>query len=1605
MTNIQSTLLKIILFCIGLPISVFGQNFDFTASKTQGCTPLQITFTNTTDIAYRNNYNYEWTVEPAKFSTEITNVENTYIKPGKYTITMKVYTPEQQLVSTVTKIDYITAFRDPDVVIQSDKQSDCIYKNFQFSVVSEESDAPISSYMWIISDGTSYDGKVPPPHAFSYAGTHTVFVAVQDANGCTNRERRNITVKTVDEFPNATFTSSNPKSVCDETLTVQFQNTTQGTNIQSFRWEFGDGTQSTQNEVSHTYNGYGIYYAALRVMATNGCEGISMVAVRLEDFKPDIIISDSIKTLTATNKACPGTVNFSMVNNGSSTLPITKYEWDFQNNGTIDSQNPTYSTAHSAGGFAQIKLTATTAACSKSVTKNYTIEDILQVTYSPTDTFSCKLPFTVNYTAQSNIPNTTYQWFIDKNSYTGNPVQFTFLNEGFYSDSLIATSPNGCKTSLSKQKNVEIAVPKVSIVPISSPIEGCVPLTVDFNKTVTYNTISDFVKKTEWDLDNNGIFEITADGPVSRTYTKRGVYPAVVKITTNRGCEYIDTTKEKYEIVRVGHIGKGDLVFPDTILCASDILKFQYVNAIDSLIVTPFWDYISVIFEHVDNPLISSGTGTSPMNYNISAMFRDTVGEYSVKFQLDDHGCRRSYTDVDSSQCVVNYQLIGGNLVPIDTVCPPTRIFVKGPILQLTSTSKDCNDNYNYSYYLTKMINVDTTKSGEYIEWYIQKFNGFGHPISPKKLIAYNSDSIHINYDNDTLGRGNYIISVYAYNKNEDCINGLKCNCIDSVFYMTQVTDIRTVYKLQKSSVCVGDTAQFIKQPESQDIEVASWLYMRDSIFQHQIFPYIENDTLFYIFNKRDISEVIVVGQDMYGCTDTARIPVKVYQPQANFFADIVSDCLPFQTQFTDSTLHDTTIVARIWDFGNGFTQSGNDSITTTVYAQAGLTSPKLTVIDILGCSNVITRDKYIKPVVPNSIFVVQHPKLCLNHEAAFIRNTSDPNYDNNIHKYSWDFGDGTTYDGTLLDTTKHTYTQVTGITPYTVNLTAYSMSPEGNECMSSTTQTIDVKDFNPTIDTIGIDKCKEPGQKFLVFIDKTKYSKYSTVAWYKEDGDVRKLISTNKYSFQVATFDNYGDQKLILYTTSNYYGCELDSVIMDIEVPGYEAEFVADKYDVCVREDVTFTLTKQLNIDKYVSYWEFGDGNADYVNIPQTIHSYTTLPGVLDNKFKVQFIVNAPNCKPRDIYKKVTIYPVLAEFDRGVQDTDTMGCAPFTVTFYNKSAGLTASNFIWDFGDGTTSTEKNPTHTFNTTNSVYSVNLSITNNVCPDNNTKPISTHPLANVIITADTTLCYDEQTTISASGDFSAITWSPASQITNVNSATTQYIPKKSGYIFANLETNYGCKSTDSVFVYVQQYPRYQGAPDSLLLFYKTPTVLEPVKQPDSRIIAGQLYNVNNTPVQGVAYSWSPTTYLSCDNCISPNIDLQCGKPSYPSCIDFPEYIDYTVHMVDSLGCFEADTTIRFHIIIETKAALPQAFTPNNDGENDFAFVRGWGIKEFLEVKIYNRWGQLVFESNDLYRGWDGTYKGEPQAMDTYAYTIRIINTENKEEFIKGYITLLR
>lgn len=108
-------------------------------------------------------------------------------------------------------------------------------------------------------------------------------------------------------------------------------------------------------------------------------------------------------------------------------------------------------------------------------------------------------------------------------------------------------------------------------------------------------------------------------------------------------------------------------------------------------------------------------------------------------------------------------------------------------------------------------------------------------------------------------------------------------------------------------------------------------------------------------------------------------------------------------------------------------------------------------------------------------------------------------------------------------------------------------------------------------------------------------------------------------------------------------------------------------------------------------------------------------------------------------------------------------------------------------------------------------------------------------------------------------------------------------------------------------------------------------------------------------------------------------------------------------DAVGC--ADTTCQdVSAIIKAVADVPNAFTPNGDGKNDQVYVRGFGIAQ-MNFRIYNRWGQLVFESNSPSIGWDGKHKGVLQPMDAYAYTLVVAFGDGTTMTKKGDITLIR
>ena len=115
------------------------------------------------------------------------------------------------------------------------------------------------------------------------------------------------------------------------------------------------------------------------------------------------------------------------------------------------------------------------------------------------------------------------------------------------------------------------------------------------------------------------------------------------------------------------------------------------------------------------------------------------------------------------------------------------------------------------------------------------------------------------------------------------------------------------------------------------------------------------------------------------------------------------------------------------------------------------------------------------------------------------------------------------------------------------------------------------------------------------------------------------------------------------------------------------------------------------------------------------------------------------------------------------------------------------------------------------------------------------------------------------------------------------------------------------------------------------------------------------------------------------------------------------NYTVclRVTDTFGCRDS---ICAEVIVFMPPAVPNAFSPNGQGENNIFSVLGGPYKE-LEFRIYNNWGELIFESDEQKRGWDGTRDGVAQPIGVYIYTVRAVTLDDEKHSIKGDVTLLR
>lgn len=145
--------------------------------------------------------------------------------------------------------------------------------------------------------------------------------------------------------------------------------------------------------------------------------------------------------------------------------------------------------------------------------------------------------------------------------------------------------------------------------------------------------------------------------------------------------------------------------------------------------------------------------------------------------------------------------------------------------------------------------------------------------------------------------------------------------------------------------------------------------------------------------------------------------------------------------------------------------------------------------------------------------------------------------------------------------------------------------------------------------------------------------------------------------------------------------------------------------------------------------------------------------------------------------------------------------------------------------------------------------------------------------------------------------------------------------------------------------------------------------------------------------LSYTWQPAFGLSCNDCSNPTFEGVYSQA-------------YTVVVTNQDGC-NGSASFTATVIPKYDIFIPNAFTPNADGANDFwqVFTNVKAIKQF-EVQVFNRWGEKVFESNDINYRWDGTYKGALLPPAVYVYQVKVVWLDNYTDALyKGSVTLLK
>lgn len=1059
-------------------------------------------------------------------------------------------------------------------------------------------------------------------------------------------------------------------------LSVQFTN--QSTNAVTYQWNFGNGNTSTLTNPSANYNLPGTYQVTLR--ASNGSQIDSTTRIITVFQNPTANFSIPFANGCVSDTIC--FINTSQ--NGSGT--INQWLWDFGDGQTSTLQNPCH--VYTNPGQYNITLVVTdNNGCqhSKTVMQAITVTASFQVNFTTSNATACHPPLLVNFTPTTSLPGSyTYQWNMGNGIVTTNRFpSVNYNNYGDYDVSLIVTSSNGCKQSITKTKIVRIT----KIVADFSPSDtvGCVPKRVDFvNQTLPDTPTIQYI----WQVSNG--LSSNQKSPAF-TFNNPGVFNVSLIARMNNGCA---DTAIKNNIIRILPKLNANFQASKTTFCKTPAIVDFTALSNDTNITSYEWFF---------------GDGSTGIGKQVQHTYL-TYGKFNVKLVV-----RNSLGCVDS--------VVIQNYIHIDDAKPMLIINTKGGCASRFVGINVIDTNFvprtNWTWFYRDTLIASGSSSSQII--FIDTAG-----IFPIKLIGTNSDGCTVELI-DSVVAGVQIIPSFKADTNHVCFNPgviefentsvADSNIINQISWSWEYGDGETSENFESPHKylrpdsfnvilranhrgCVSDSifsdSVFVIQPRS-DFSYEGLKCLNDTVtFTSEAigankWSWSIGNTIFYtdsvtkhVFTTHGNYEIKLIATDtLSGCRDTSSKTILLYRkPDMDIMGLTRYLCPPYFINLSDSSNYfGNPIIKKQWFIDDALMP--NTDITSPVQNNLSVTLSagrfiklRLIATDSLQCEHTYDIDSALYTVTLKPYFNLTPNNGCVPLTVSATDSTIS---DFPVIKRFWEWGENGARDTMNRTTVNYTYNSapLNQNDGYVVVLTAFDSLGCSNAVANVVLPSKPSGKFKYNIikfcqyDSVRLEWDRDNILGFAPF----------TFKWYVDD----TLVSTQQ-NFSRTFFETQRIVRIKLVVTDNNQCSDSSSALIAIDNRQPIANFYSVPANIkCPGPPIQLFDSSTAGATPIIKWtWNLGDGSSSNIKNPSKVY-------LIPDEYNISLTVeDSLGCKSTELKVRfIVIEGPWAE----TTVTPKVGCLPLEVSF--KANNKRVEKIEWDIGDGALYSDSMFNHTF----------------------------------------------------------------------------------------------------------------------------------------------------------------------------------------------------------------------------------------------------------------------------------------------------------------------